>query len=78
MLLARTAGCAPATSSTMDDEGFITVVDRIKELIITGGFNVYPSQVEEALRRVPGVARCGCGRACRTDPAASASWRRSS
>jgi long-chain acyl-CoA synthetase len=40
---------------TMDDEGFITVIDRIKELIITGGFNVYPSQVEEALRQVPGV-----------------------
>ncbi len=40
----------------MDADGFITIVDRIKELIITGGFNVYPSQVEEALRRVPGVA----------------------
>ncbi|MFC6239472.1 long-chain-fatty-acid--CoA ligase [Longivirga aurantiaca] len=40
----------------MDDDGFVTVVDRIKELIITGGFNVYPSEVEEALRRVPGVA----------------------
>jgi long-chain acyl-CoA synthetase len=40
----------------MDDDGFITVIDRIKELIITGGFNVYPSQVESALRKVPGVA----------------------
>ncbi len=40
----------------MDDHGFVTVVDRIKELIITGGFNVYPSEVEDALRRVPGVA----------------------
>ncbi|MDP1876825.1 MAG: long-chain-fatty-acid--CoA ligase [Actinomycetota bacterium] len=40
---------------TMDDDGFITVIDRIKELIITGGFNVYPSEVEEALRKVPGV-----------------------
>ena len=39
----------------MDADGFVTVVDRIKELIITGGFNVYPSEVEEALRRVPGV-----------------------
>ncbi len=39
----------------MDDEGFLTIVDRIKELIITGGFNVYPSEVEAALRRVPGV-----------------------
>jgi long-chain acyl-CoA synthetase len=40
----------------MDDDGFVTVVDRIKELIITGGFNVYPSEVEDALRRVSGVA----------------------
>jgi long-chain acyl-CoA synthetase len=40
----------------MDADGFITVVDRIKELIITGGFNVYPSEVEEALRQVPGVS----------------------
>ena len=39
----------------MDADGFITVVDRIKELIITGGFNVYPSEVETALRQVPGV-----------------------
>ncbi|MGW4499711.1 long-chain-fatty-acid--CoA ligase [Micromonospora sp. NPDC004336] len=39
----------------MDDDGFVTVVDRIKELIITGGFNVYPSEVEDVLRRIPGV-----------------------
>jgi len=41
---------------TMDPDGFVTVVDRIKELIITGGFNVYPSQVEEVLRMTSGVA----------------------
>jgi long-chain acyl-CoA synthetase len=40
----------------MDEDGFFTIVDRIKELIITGGFNVYPSEVEEALRHVSGVA----------------------
>jgi long-chain acyl-CoA synthetase len=39
----------------MDEDGFFSVVDRIKELIITGGFNVYPSEVEDALRQVPGV-----------------------
>ena len=39
----------------MDEDGFIRVIDRIKELIITGGFNVYPSQVEQALLTVPGV-----------------------
>ncbi|TPW76870.1 long-chain-fatty-acid--CoA ligase [Schumannella sp. 10F1B-5-1] len=40
----------------IDDEGFIKVVDRAKELIITGGFNVSPSEVEDALRGFPGVA----------------------
>jgi long-chain acyl-CoA synthetase len=39
----------------VDDDGFVSVVDRIKELIITGGFNVYPSEVEDALRLAPGV-----------------------
>ncbi len=35
---------------TMDEHGFLTIVDRIKEMIITGGFNVYPSEVEAVLR----------------------------
>jgi long-chain acyl-CoA synthetase len=33
----------------------VRIVDRIKELIITGGFNVAPSEVEEALRAFPGI-----------------------
>ncbi|HEV7955918.1 MAG TPA: AMP-binding protein, partial [Marisediminicola sp.] len=41
---------------TVDGDGFVSVVDRIKELIITGGFNVAPSEVEDALRRHPSVA----------------------
>jgi len=41
---------------SIDADGFVTVVDRIKELIITGGFNVSPSEVEDALRDFPGVA----------------------
>ncbi len=36
---------------TMSEDGFITVVDRIKEVVIVGGFNVYPSEVEDVLRR---------------------------
>ena len=35
---------------TVDADGFTTIVDRIKELIITGGFNVSPSEVEAVLR----------------------------
>lgn len=39
----------------VDDDGFVRIVDRLKELIITGGFNVYPSEVEEVLRELPEV-----------------------
>jgi len=39
----------------VEEHGFVRLVDRIKEVIITGGFNVYPSQVEDHLRRMPGV-----------------------
>jgi long-chain acyl-CoA synthetase len=38
-----------------DRDGFVRIVDRIKELIITGGFNVYPSEVEDVLRELPEV-----------------------
>ena len=38
-----------------DEDGFISIVDRTKDLIIRGGFNVYPREVEEALLRMPGI-----------------------
>jgi len=38
-----------------DADGFVRIVDRIKELIITGGFNVYPSEVEAVLRELPEI-----------------------
>ncbi|GAA0196060.1 long-chain-fatty-acid--CoA ligase [Glutamicibacter creatinolyticus] len=41
---------------TVDPEGFATIVDRAKELIITGGFNVSPTEVEAALRQHQDVA----------------------
>ncbi len=41
---------------TIDDDGFVRIVDRIKELIITGGFNVAPTEVENVLRQHPSVA----------------------
>jgi long-chain acyl-CoA synthetase len=40
---------------TKDEEGFITIVDRKKDLVIRGGFNVYPREIEEALARHPAV-----------------------
>ncbi len=42
--------------AVMDDEGYFTIVDRKKELIIAGGFNIYPSEVEEVLFSLDGVA----------------------
>ena len=39
-----------------DEAGFVTVVDRKKEIIITGGFNVAPSEVEKVILSAPGVA----------------------
>ncbi|AYG02100.1 long-chain-fatty-acid--CoA ligase [Gryllotalpicola protaetiae] len=39
----------------VDERGFFEIVDRIKELIITGGFNVAPSEVEEAVVALDGV-----------------------
>jgi long-chain acyl-CoA synthetase len=40
----------------MDEEGFFFVVDRVKDMIIRGGFNVYPREVEELLYAHPAVA----------------------
>jgi long-chain acyl-CoA synthetase len=44
--------------ATIDDEGFIYIVDRAKDMIIRGGENVYSVQVEAALFEHPGVADC--------------------
>jgi len=40
---------------SFDDEGYLTLRDRSKDLIISGGMNIYPREVEEALLRHPGV-----------------------
>jgi fatty-acyl-CoA synthase len=39
-----------------DEEGFLTISDRIKDMIISGGENVYPAEVESALMRHPAIA----------------------
>ncbi len=42
--------------ATMDDEGFVYIVDRLKDMIISGGENVYSAEVENAISLIPGVA----------------------
>jgi len=46
----------------LDEDGYLYIVDRIKDLVITGGFNVYPRMVEEAIYLHPAVAEVAvCG-----------------
>jgi acyl-CoA synthetase (AMP-forming)/AMP-acid ligase II len=41
---------------TIDERGYLTIVDRIKDMIISGGENIYPKEVEDALVQHPAVA----------------------
>ena len=43
---------------TIDDDGFVRVVDRIKDMIAVGGFKVFPSQIEAVLSTHPAVREC--------------------
>jgi fatty-acyl-CoA synthase len=38
-----------------DDEGYIYIVDRVKDMIIRGGVNIYPAEVEEVITTMPGI-----------------------
>jgi long-chain acyl-CoA synthetase len=60
---AATAACTTADGfitagdlATVDDEGFVAIVGRSKDMIVTGGVNVYPSEIEAVLARHPAVA----------------------
>lgn len=44
--------------ATMDAEGYFTIVDRRKDMILVSGFNVYPNEVEEVLSGLQGVQEC--------------------
>jgi long-chain acyl-CoA synthetase len=44
--------------ATMDEDGYFFIVDRIKDMIITNGYNVYPRNVEEAIYQHPSVEEC--------------------
>ena len=42
-----------------DDEGYFTILDRKKDMVITGGENVYPAEVEAVLYQIPEIAEAG-------------------
>jgi fatty-acyl-CoA synthase len=44
--------------ATVDTDGFVRIVDRVKDMYISGGENVYPAEVEDALYAHPAVAEC--------------------
>ena len=46
--------------ATKDDEGFVYIVDRKKDMIISGGVNIYPREIEEALHHHPAVKEAAC------------------
>jgi acyl-CoA synthetase (AMP-forming)/AMP-acid ligase II len=41
---------------TLDEDGYLTITDRLKDMYICGGFNVYPAEVEQTIARLDGVA----------------------
>src|ERR1051325_4537346 len=43
---------------SLDAQGFLTIKDRSKDMIISGGANIYPREIEEVLLRHPAVAEC--------------------
>jgi acyl-CoA synthetase (AMP-forming)/AMP-acid ligase II len=45
-------------AARMDEEGFIYIVDRVKDMIVSGGENVYSAEVENAVAKHPAVSQC--------------------
>jgi long-chain acyl-CoA synthetase len=45
--------------ASINKEGFITIVDRKKDMIISSGFNVYPNEIEDYVSQHPSVVECG-------------------
>lgn len=43
-----------------DDGGFFRIVDRLKDMILVSGFNVFPNEIEECVAAMPGVVECAC------------------
>jgi len=50
---------APGDIGYFDADGFLHLCDRAKDMIISGGANIYPAEIEAELHRMPGVGDCG-------------------
>jgi long-chain acyl-CoA synthetase len=50
---------APGDIGYFDADGFLYLCDRAKDMIISGGVNIYPAEIEAELIKMPGVADCG-------------------
>jgi len=42
----------------LDEDGFLYLCDRVRDMIISGGVNIYPIEIEACLLKLPGVADC--------------------
>lgn len=45
--------------AVMNDRGFFSIVDRLKDMILVSGFNVYPNEIEGVIAAMPGVLEVG-------------------
>jgi acyl-CoA synthetase (AMP-forming)/AMP-acid ligase II len=58
-----------------DEDGYWFIVDRVKDVIVTGGFNVYPREVEDVVAEHPSVAQvCVVGARMRSGARPSPPW----
>jgi acyl-CoA synthetase (AMP-forming)/AMP-acid ligase II len=51
----RDGWCTAGDLGYLDDEGYLYLVDRARDMIVTGGVNVFPAEIEEVIAAVPGV-----------------------